>query len=59
MAVDGESAARYIRSTNSKNTNTPIIAVSAYSTPDLNDTNNVFTASLSKPMQKADLLGAM
>jgi serine/threonine-protein kinase RIM15 len=55
--LDGESAARYIKSTNSKNTNTPIIAISAYSTPDLSDPNTIFSASLSKPMQKADLLG--
>ncbi|KAG6903488.1 hypothetical protein C0995_005511 [Termitomyces sp. Mi166 len=55
--LDGEGAARYIRSTNNKNTNTPIIAVSAYSSTDPNDTSNVFTASLSKPLQKADLLG--
>ncbi|KAG6911235.1 hypothetical protein DXG01_003102 [Tephrocybe rancida] len=57
--LDGEGAARYIRSTNSKNTNTPIIAVSAYSGTDPNDTSNVFTASLSKPLQKADLLAVM
>lgn len=55
--VDGEGAARYIRSTNSKNTNTPIIAVSAYSGTDPGEANNLFTASLSKPLQKADLLG--
>jgi serine/threonine-protein kinase RIM15 len=55
--VDGEGAARYIKSTNSKNTNTPIIAVSAYSGTDPNDTSNVFTASLAKPLQKADLIG--
>ncbi|KAG6833905.1 hypothetical protein H0H87_007916 [Tephrocybe sp. NHM501043] len=57
--LDGEGAARYIRSTNSKNTNTPIVAVSAYSGTDPNDTSNVFTASLSKPLQKADLLAVM
>ncbi|TFK43655.1 hypothetical protein BDQ12DRAFT_643254 [Crucibulum laeve] len=57
--LDGEGAARYIKSTNSKNTNTPIIAVSAYSGTDPNDTSNVFTASLSKPLQKADLLAVM
>jgi len=55
--VDGEGAARYIKSTNSKNTNTPIIAVSAYSGTDPNETSNVFTASLAKPLQKADLIG--
>ena len=56
--MDGEGAARYIKSTNSKNTNTPIIAVSAYSGTDPNETSNVFSASLSKPLQKADLLGS-
>lgn len=55
--MDGEGAARYIKSTNNKNTHTPIIAVSAYSGVDPNETSNVFAASLSKPLQKADLLG--
>jgi serine/threonine-protein kinase RIM15 len=55
--VDGESAARYIKSTNNKNTNTPIIAVSAYSTGD--EQNGLFAASLSKPLQRADLLAVM
>ena len=32
--VDGENAARYIKSTNNKNTSTPIVAVSAYSGAD-------------------------
>jgi CheY-like chemotaxis protein len=55
--VDGEGAAKYIRSTNSKNTNTPIIAVSAYSGSDPNEgTSNVFSGSLAKPLQKTDLL---
>lgn len=55
--VDGESAARYIKSTNNKNTNTPIIAVSAYSTGD--EQNGLFAASLSKPLQRTDLLAVM
>jgi serine/threonine-protein kinase RIM15 len=59
LAVDGEGAARYIKSTNSKNTSTPIIAVSAYSGVDTNDAGSVFFASLSKPLQKADLLAVM
>jgi serine/threonine-protein kinase RIM15 len=54
--VDGESAARYIKTTNGRNANTPIIAVSAYSSTDQNELSNVFAASLSKPVQKADLL---
>jgi len=59
LVVDGEGAARYIKSTNSKNTSTPIIAVSAYSGVDMNEASNVFFASLSKPLQKADLLVVM
>ncbi|KAH0839924.1 RIM15, signal transduction response regulator [Lanmaoa asiatica] len=55
--LDGESAARYIKSTNNKNTNTPIIAVSAYSTGD--EQNGLFAASLSKPLQRVDLLAVM
>lgn len=57
--LDGEGAARYIKSTNSKNTNTPIIAVSAYSGADTSEVGNLFAASLAKPLQKADLLNAM
>ncbi|KAH9482800.1 Serine/threonine-protein kinase ppk18 [Psilocybe cubensis] len=57
--LDGEGAARYIKSTNGKNTNTPIIAVSAYSGVDPNDTSNIFAASLAKPLQKADLISVM
>ncbi|KAF9568985.1 hypothetical protein CPC08DRAFT_757187 [Agrocybe pediades] len=57
--LDGEGAARYIKSTNGKNTNTPIIAVSAYSGTDPSETNNVFAASLAKPLQKADLIAVM
>ena len=59
LLVDGESAARYIKSTNNKNTSTPIIAVSAYSGIDNNDASNLFAASLAKPLQKASLLAAM
>lgn len=57
--VDGEGAARYIKSTNNKNASTPIIAVSAYSGTDMNDASTLFAASLSKPLQKADLVAAM
>lgn len=58
FTVDGEGAARYIKNTNGKNTNTPIIAVSAYSGAE-GETNNLFTASLPKPVQKASLLAIM
>ncbi|KIY67931.1 hypothetical protein CYLTODRAFT_490178 [Cylindrobasidium torrendii FP15055 ss-10] len=58
--LDGDGAARYIKSTNNKNTNTPIIAVSAYGGVDgLGDTTGLFSAQLSKPLQKADLLAVM
>jgi serine/threonine-protein kinase RIM15 len=57
--VDGEGAARYIKSTNGKNTNTPIIAVSAYSGVDPIDNSNLFTAYLAKPLQKTDLIAVM
>ncbi|KAJ7068423.1 hypothetical protein C8F01DRAFT_1118156 [Mycena amicta] len=57
--LDGEGAARYIKSTNSKNTNTPIIAVSAYDGADVSGVENLFAASLSKPLQKADLLNVL
>ncbi|KII95252.1 hypothetical protein PLICRDRAFT_661227 [Plicaturopsis crispa FD-325 SS-3] len=57
--LDGEGAARYIKSTNGRNTNTPIIAVSAYSGVDINEASNIFAASLAKPLQKADLLAVM
>ncbi|KAF9076814.1 hypothetical protein BDP27DRAFT_1283599 [Rhodocollybia butyracea] len=56
--LDGEGAARYIKSTNSKNTNSPIIAISAYSgAGEQNEANSLFAASLAKPLQKVDLIG--
>lgn len=58
MLVDGESAARHIKSTSNKNSSIPIIAVSAYVGSD-NSASNLFAASLSKPVQKADLLSVM
>jgi len=57
--VDGETAARYIKSTNNKNANTPVVAVSAYSMLDTDPSNSVFVSSLAKPVQKADLLAVM
>jgi serine/threonine-protein kinase RIM15 len=59
IAVDGEGAARYIKSTNSNNTNTPIIAISAYGSVGALEASNLFAASLAKPLQKADLLAVM
>lgn len=54
--VDGETAARYIKSTNNKNANTPVVAVSAYSLLESDLSNSVFVACLSKPVQRVDLL---
>ncbi|KAI5123428.1 hypothetical protein M0805_006133 [Coniferiporia weirii] len=56
--VDGESAARHIKSTTNKNSSVPIISVSAYSGSD-SAASTLFAASLSKPVQKADLLAVM
>ena len=56
--VDGESAARLIKSTNNKNSSVPIISVSAYSGSDI-AASTLFAASISKPVQKADLLAVM
>lgn len=57
--VDGEGAARYIKTTNNKNANTPIIAVSAYGSDAHDANNNLFATYLAKPVQKADILTAM
>lgn len=57
--MDGESAARYIKGTNGRNANTPIVAVSAYSGSDPSENSNVFVTSISKPVQKSDLIGVM
>ncbi|EMD40808.1 response regulator receiver [Gelatoporia subvermispora B] len=57
--LDGEGAARYIKSTTNKNADTPIIAVSAYSGTESPEANALFAAYLAKPVQKADLLTAM
>ncbi|KAI0353546.1 hypothetical protein OH77DRAFT_1497254 [Trametes cingulata] len=57
--LDGEGAARYIKSTNNKNANTPIIAVSAYSGSEVSEANGLFAAYIAKPVQKADLVAAM
>ncbi|KAI0638068.1 hypothetical protein C8Q77DRAFT_1047205 [Trametes polyzona] len=57
--LDGEGAARYIKSTNNKNSSTPIIAVSAYSGSEASEANGLFAAYIAKPVQKADLVAAM
>ena len=57
--VDGESAARYIKSTNNLNRSTPIIAVSAYVGQDSAVASNLFAACLPKPVHKTDLLNVL
>ncbi len=57
--LDGEGAARYIKSTNNKNATTPIIAVSAYSGGVEQVGEDLFAAYIAKPVQKADLVSVM
>ena len=57
--VDGESAARHIKSTSNKNSAVPIIACSAYGVSDSIAAHALFAATISKPVSKADLLGVM
>ncbi|TCD70832.1 hypothetical protein EIP91_001522 [Steccherinum ochraceum] len=57
--LDGEGAARYLKTTNNKNASTPIIAVSAYGSDAHENNSNLFATYLAKPVQKADLLAAM
>lgn len=57
--IDGEEAARYIKSTNNKNSSTPIVAVSAYSGQDASGASNIFAASLAKPISKNELITAI
>lgn len=56
--VDGETAAQYIKSTNNKNTSTPIVSVSAY-THESAAGKDLFAASMSKPVQKGDLVNVL
>lgn len=58
-SVDGEVAARYIKSTKNKNSTTPIVAVSAYSGYESALAQGIFAAALSKPLSKTDLLNTM
>jgi len=57
--VDGETAVRYIKSTNNKNANTPTVALSAYSMLDSETSNGVFMVCLAKPVQCVDLLAVL
>ncbi|EUC67421.1 kinase response regulator receiver domain protein [Rhizoctonia solani AG-3 Rhs1AP] len=58
-SVDGEVAARLIKTTKNKNSNVPIVAVSAYSGYEGALSQGIFAAALSKPLSKTDLLNTM
>ncbi|CAE6458626.1 unnamed protein product [Rhizoctonia solani] len=58
-SVDGEVAARLIKQTKNKNSNVPIVAVSAYSGYENALSQGIFAAALSKPLSKTDLLTTM
>ncbi|KAH7343940.1 hypothetical protein B0J17DRAFT_693563 [Rhizoctonia solani] len=58
-SVDGEVAARLIKTTKNKNSNVPIVAVSAYSGYESALSQGIFAAALSKPLSKTDLLNTM
>ena len=62
LAVDGENAARMIKSTNNVNQTTPIVAVTSYTTrdkPHMTGEGTVFNAVLAKPVKKEDVLGVL
>ena len=57
--VDGENAARHIKSTSNKNSSVPIIAVSAYGGQESCSAGNLFASWLAKPVQRSDLVTVM
>lgn len=60
--VDGENAARMIKSTNNANQNTPIVAVTSYAPHErshITEEGTLFNAVLTKPVSKADVLGVL
>lgn len=57
--LDGENAARMIKSTKNANQNTPIVAVTSYAPRDqtsITEEGTVFNAVLTKPVNKTDIL---
>ncbi|KAF8743277.1 cheY-homologous receiver domain, partial [Rhizoctonia solani] len=58
-SVDGEVAARLIKQTKNKNSNVPIVAVSAYNGYEGALSQGIFAAALPKPLSKTDLLNTM
>ncbi|GAA5891130.1 hypothetical protein JCM6882_006434 [Rhodosporidiobolus microsporus] len=57
--VDGEKAARMIKSTVNPSTNAPIVAVCSHTTAIDDAAGTLFAATLSKPIMKADLLAVL
>lgn len=57
--VDGQEAARIIKSTSHANTNTPIIAVTSYEAAVGSGQKTLFAALLAKPVSKDSVLGAL
>lgn len=62
LLVDGENAARMIKSTNNANQNTPIVAVTSYAAHErthITEEGTLFNAVLTKPVSKADVLNVL
>lgn len=62
LVVDGENAARMIKSTKNANQNTPIVAVTSYAAHDqlrITEEGTVFNAVLTKPVNKTEVLGVL
>lgn len=62
IAVDGENAARMIKSTNNANQNTPIVAVTSYAAHErahITEEGTLFSAVLTKPVSKTDVLNVL
>jgi len=59
LAVDGEKAARMIKSTVNPSAQAPIVAVCSHPAAIDDAAGTLFTATLSKPIMKADLLNVL
>lgn len=59
--LDGESAARMIKSTKNANQNTPIVAITSYELNNLpiQQQNTIFSAILQKPVNKTVILDVL
>lgn len=60
--MDGENAARMIKSTKNANQNTPIVAVTSYAAHErthITEEGTLFNAVLTKPVSKPDVLNVL